>query len=139
MKATEVMNATGRLRALSRITYITSITSITLLVAGCMREHGYEPRVHGGDAQRGEAALARLECGACHVIPGIPGAVGRVGPALDGYAKRPYVAGKFPNDPETLVRFMLDPPAMAPRTAMPAVPMQDEDARDIAAYLYEAT
>ena len=53
------------------------------------------------------------------------------------YARRPYVAGKFPNEPETLVRWILDPPALAPHTAMPAVPMTDQDARDMAAYLYE--
>ena len=127
------MSATGKLRALLYVTLI------TLHSSGCMHERDPVPRVHAGDAQRGEAVIARLECGACHVIPGISGAVGRVGPALDSYASRPYVAGKFPNDPETLVRFMLDPPAMAPRTAMPAVPMHEDDARHIAAYLYEQT
>jgi cytochrome c2 len=106
-------------------------------LAACVHEREYEPRVHAGDAERGKAALARLECGACHIIPGIPGAVGQVGPTLDAYAKRSYVAGKFPNEPETLVRFMLDPPSMAPLTAMPAIEMSDRDARDIAAYLYE--
>ena len=126
-------------RGPSKSSSLAYITSITLLGSGCVHERDPAPRVHAGDAQRGEAALARLECGACHVIPGIPGAVGRVGPALDSYASRPYVAGKFPNDPETLVRFMLDPPAMAPRTAMPAVPMDEDDARHIAAYLYEET
>jgi cytochrome c2 len=107
--------------------------------SGCMSESDYRPRVHAGDAQRGEAVIARLECGACHVIPGIPGAVSHTGPVLDDYAVRPYVAGKFPNEPETLVRFILDPPALAPLTAMPAVPMTDQDARDMAAYLYEET
>lgn len=107
------------------------------LLVACGRGPDYEPRVHAGDARRGEAKLAQLECGACHVIPGIPGAIGRIGPTLDAYAKRSYVAGKFPNEPETLVRFILDPPAIAPLTAMPAVPMSDQDARDMAAYLYE--
>ena len=107
--------------------------------SGCMSESDYRPSVHAGDAQRGRAVLARLECGACHVIPGIPGATSHTGPMLDKYAVRPYVAGKFPNEPESLVRFILDPPALAPLTAMPAVPMTDQDARDIAAYLYEKT
>jgi cytochrome c len=110
---------------------------LALQLAACMRGPEHEPRVHAGDAQRGEAKLAQFECGACHIIPGIPGAVGRVGPTLDAYSQRSYVAGKFANEPETLVRFILDPPAMAPLTAMPAVPMSDQDARDIAAYLYE--
>lgn len=106
-------------------------------LVACVFERAYEPRVHAGDAERGAATLVRLECGACHIIPGTPGAVGRVGPMLDAYSKRSYVAGKFPNEPETLVRFILDPPAMAPLTAMPALGLSDQDARDIAAYLYE--
>lgn len=107
-------------------------------IAACgVSERDDAPRVHAGNAERGEAALARLECGACHVIPGIPGAVGQVGPTLESYASRSYVAGKFRNDPETLVRFIRDPPAMAPLTGMPAIPMTDGDARNIAAYLYE--
>jgi cytochrome c2 len=116
------------------------VVLLTLMqLVACTHESDYHPRVHAGDAQRGEQVLAGLECGACHVIPGIPGAIGLTGPKLDGYAARPYVAGKFPNEPETLVRFIRDPPALAPLTAMPAVPMSDQDARDIAAYLYEQT
>jgi cytochrome c1 len=116
------------------------VASLTLTqLSACMHESDYHPRVDKGDVERGEAVLARLECGACHVISGIPGAVGETGPVLDAYAARPYVAGKFPNEPETLVRFILDPPALAPLTAMPAVPMTEQEARDIAAYLYEKT
>jgi cytochrome c2 len=118
---------------------IVSAMAIAFLLVGCVGQSDYEPRVHAGDARRGAATLSKYECGACHEIPGIPGAVGRVGPTLDTYASRPYVAGKFSNEPETLVRFILDPPAMAPQTAMPAVPMSDQDARDMAAYLYEQT
>jgi cytochrome c1 len=96
------------------------------------------PRLAFGKAQRGRAAIERYECGACHVIPGIPSAVGKVGPSLDHYAQRPYVAGKFPNDPETLARWILDAPAMAPQTAMPSIAMSQQEARDAAAYLYES-
>jgi cytochrome c2 len=124
--------------ALRSVCPCATVLALVQLV-GCGHEENYQPRVHAGDAVRGEAVIARLECGACHVIAGIPGAVGNTGPKLDAYAARPYVAGKFPNEPETLVRFILDPPAMAPLTAMPAVPMTDQDARDIAAYLYEET
>jgi cytochrome c2 len=120
------------MRATSGTAAVLSLLSLT----GCA-ERDYVPRVHGGDARRGETVLARLECGACHLIPGVAGAVGRVGPALDEYSKRAYVAGKFPNEPEMLVRFIRDPPAMAPLTAMPAVAMSEQDARDMAAYLYE--
>lgn len=104
----------------------------------CAPDRDYVPRVVDGDAERGRQALVRHECGVCHVIPGIAHAVGKVGPALNHYSRRSYVAGKFPNEPDTLVRWIADAPAMAPRTAMPAIPMSDQDARDMAAYLYEA-
>ena len=78
----------------------------------------------------------RYECGVCHVIPGIPGSVGHVGPPLDAWSRHPYIAGKFPNTPEVLVRWIQDPPAMAPQTAMPAAGIDATQARDMAAYLY---
>jgi len=113
------------------------VIASTLLLAGCAPDPDYVPRVADGDARRGRAALIRHECGVCHVIPGIRSAVGQVGPALDDYARRPYLAGKFPNEPDGLIRWIVDAPAMAPMTAMPAAPMPEQDARDIAAYLYE--
>lgn len=112
------------------------IVAASLLTA-CAPERDYVPRVSGGDADRGREALARYECGVCHVIPGVANAIGTVGPALDDYSKRSYVAGKFPNEPETLVRWIVDAPAMAPLTAMPAIAMSHQEARDMAAYLYE--
>jgi cytochrome c2 len=93
------------------------------------------PQVFFGKTHRGREVLERYECGVCHVIPGIQNAVGRVGPSLDDYAQRPYVAGKFPNDMETLARWIRDAPAMAPQTAMPAIAMSQQEARDAAAYL----
>jgi cytochrome c551/c552 len=107
-----------------------------LALAACAQEGGPVLSVSGGEAERGRVVLERYECGVCHVIPGIPAAVGQVGPSLDHYAQRPYLAGKFPNEPETLVRWILDAPAMAPQTAMPAIAMSQQEARDAAAYLY---
>jgi mono/diheme cytochrome c family protein len=117
--------------------YMTVTFASTLLVA-CVPERDYQPRVTDGDKDRGRAALLRYECGVCHVIPGIPDAVGKVGPALDNYSRRSYVAGKFPNEPETLARWIVDAPSMAPRTAMPAIAMSDQEAKDMAAYLYDS-
>jgi cytochrome c2 len=104
---------------------------------GCAPTSEHEPQVSGGDVRRGEAALHRHDCGVCHVIPGIPGAVGRVGPSLVEYSRFPYLAGKFPNQPELLMRFLVDAPSLVPETAMPAIAMNAQEARDIAAYLYE--
>jgi cytochrome c len=84
----------------------------------------------------GRVALEKLQCGACHVIPGVSGASGKVGPPLDTYARRSYIAGKFPRDEALLARWVADAPAMSPGTAMPKVEMTASEARDIAGYLY---
>jgi cytochrome c len=102
----------------------------------CDRPRGVEPALRGGDANRGRAILVRFECGACHRIPGIPAARGNVGPDLGEFRRRPYIAGSLVNTPESLVRWLVDPPALAPETAMPAVGIDIHEARDVAAYLY---
>ncbi len=104
-------------------------------LAGCADDGRRIPAV-AGDAERGRLLLARLQCGACHVIPGVRASRGHVGPPLEGFARRAYLAGKWPNEPAYLLRWLRDPPAMAPLTAMPAVVGDDAAARDIAAYLY---
>jgi cytochrome c2 len=88
-----------------------------------------------GDAQAGRAALQQYDCGVCHRIPGVRGAVGLVGPPLEGFGTRVYITGRFPNSEAMLVRWIIDPPALAPSTAMPAVGVDEADARDMAAYL----
>jgi cytochrome c2 len=93
-------------------------------------------RVAGGNPERGVAAIAAYGCGGCHTIPGVPGAEGTVGPPLTDFAARGYVAGVQPNWPRHLVRWIIDPPAISPQTAMPALGVSEQDARDIAAYLY---
>lgn len=112
---------------------------IVLMLAvpsGCAQDDAQRPRVANGDPDRGRAALTEHGCGACHVIPGVRGAVGRTGPTLAGFSRFVYLAGKFPNQPDLLVRWIADAPSMAPQTAMPAIAMPEQHARDIAAYLY---
>lgn len=89
-----------------------------------------------GDARAGRAAIERFGCTACHDIPGVRGPRGLVGPPLEAWARHPYLAGRFPNDAATLVRWLMDPPALAPETAMPDMGVSEREARDIAAYLY---
>ena len=93
-------------------------------------------RVAGGDPERGAIAIAVYGCGGCHTIPGIRGARGTVGPPLTDFAVRGYVAGVRPNWPRHLVRWIVDPPAISPQTAMPALGVTEQESRDIAAYLY---
>lgn len=89
-----------------------------------------------GDPQRGRLAADAYGCGTCHVIPGVRGANGQVGPPLGGMAERAYLGGVIPNSPESMVRWIRNPRAIDPRTAMPDTGVSEADARDITAYLY---
>lgn len=106
-----------------------------LLLWGCTPpiEQSY---VVGGDADVGQQLIADYGCGACHDIPGIPGANATVGPPLDGWAERGYIAGALPNRPGNLVAWLMNPQAIEPGTAMPDLSISEQEALDMSAYLY---
>ena len=108
------------------------------LVAGCQTpDNDLEAAaLTGGNPSRGREVIRAYGCNTCHTIGGVPGAVGKVGPVLDGIAERSYVAGVLPNTPDNLVRWIMAPRAVDPKTAMPNLGVRAADARDIAAYLY---
>ncbi|MFN7138289.1 MAG: c-type cytochrome [Limisphaerales bacterium] len=90
----------------------------------------------GGDPDRGKTTITQYGCNACHTIPGIAGANALVGPSLDQIASRSYIAGVLENTPENMIQWIQNPPAVAPKTAMPHLNVTEAEARDIAAYLY---
>jgi cytochrome c len=90
----------------------------------------------GGNIHAGKALLQAYGCGSCHVIPGVPGARGLVGPPLLFWARRTYIAGELPNTPDNLVKWIEAPPSVEPGTAMPTLGVSEQQARDMAAYLY---
>lgn len=116
---------------------VTPASCAVLLLGGC-REEGIVPRegVSDGDPVRGKRTIVAYGCGSCHVIPGVPAAEGRVGPPLTDLAERTFIAGRLRNEPTALVRWIREPRAVDPNTAMPDLGVTDKDARDIAAYLY---
>ncbi|OZI76406.1 c-type cytochrome [Bordetella genomosp. 2] len=89
----------------------------------------------GADSARGRERIVAQGCVSCHSIPGIKGAGARVGPPLGHLAKRAYLGGVLANTSANLVRWLRDPPAIAPHTAMPNLRLSEAEARDIAAYL----
>jgi cytochrome c len=91
---------------------------------------------HGGNAARGKELIRSYGCGSCHTIPRVPGAEASVGPSLQGEATRAYIAGVLPNQPENMIRWIMNPPGVDEKTAMPNLHVTATDARDIAAYLY---
>lgn len=117
-----------------------ALTIAAGLMAGCRGnnpEYGraYAPPT-GGDPIRGLAVIRTFDCGACHTIPGVNGAHGLVGPPLLWFSRRTYIAGELPNTAQNLVRWVQSPTSVEPGTAMPALGLSDQQARDVAAFLY---
>lgn len=88
------------------------------------------------NAPRGASLIEDYGCGACHTVPGIVGANGRIAPPLDFWADRAWIAGAVPNVPDNLILWIQNPQAIEPNTAMPILGVSEDHARDIAAYLY---
>ena len=90
-----------------------------------------------GDPEAGRRAFLATGCGGCHTVTGSEGASGLAGPILTNVVLRPTLAGEsIPMSPETMTRWLLDPAAVKPGTAMPNVGLEEQEARDLTAYLY---
>ncbi|WP_029032571.1 c-type cytochrome [Salinarimonas rosea] len=111
----------------------------SLALAGCRDEDTrfveVPPALVGADPERGRLALRLHGCVTCHVAPGVVGGDQRVGPTLEGFAARRYVAGSLPNTPDNAIRWIVAPQEIAPGSAMPDLGVDVETARDIVAYL----
>jgi cytochrome c1 len=70
------------------------------------------------------------------LIPGVRNANGEVAPPLTKFARRTFIAGEVPNTPENLIVWIMNPQAIEPKTAMPYLGVSNQQARDIASYLY---
>lgn len=112
---------------------------LALLLAACSGEVSGLPEkrnVPDSNKDQGAALIARYGCGSCHQIAGIPGATSQVAPPLTSYHQRSYIAGNLPNNTDNLIRWIVDPQAIEPGTAMPDLGVTPEEARHITAYLY---
>jgi cytochrome c oxidase assembly factor CtaG len=110
---------------------------LTLANAGCeSSDHQYAEEITGGHAAAGKLAIERYGCGSCHRIPGISGADALVGPSLERIASRTYIAGHLINEPKAMVPWIRDARHLRSPTAMPTLGVTEQEARDIAAYLY---
>lgn len=112
------------------------VIALAVMLCACADKSDPPRTLMGADANRGLAVMERVGCAACHDTPGIAWPRGRTGPSLQGFADSTLIAGQFPNRPDRLIPFLKDAPSMAPATAMPAMPLTEAEARDVAAYLY---
>ena len=120
-----------------RVRHAAAVLALVVAAAGC-HDGGVrrEQTVAGGDPERGRSLIPEYGCGSCHVIPGVPGAQGKVGPPLTHFAERSFIAGNLRNEPAALARWIRFPNQVEPGTAMPNLGVTEAHARDIAAYLY---
>jgi cytochrome c oxidase subunit 2 len=99
-----------------------------------------------GDPTVGAMLIQQKGCGACHIIPGIPGANGTIGPNLGSHdnvpplSQRPMIAtypnGTVPNaGPNDLKAWIMNPDKLKPGTQMPNLGLTDQEATNIVAYL----
>lgn len=116
--------------------------ALALALAGCDSNGGPSAiekkaaEMTGGEPSRGKDVIRRYGCSSCHTIPGVEGARGQVGPSLEGIASRAYLAGKLPNTPGNMIKWIREPQEVQPGTAMPELGVTEQDGKDIAAYLY---
>ena len=100
--------------------------------------------------QQGVQVILQRGCGSCHTIPNIPGASGTIGPNLGPHdnvpplSQRPMIAtypnGAVPNNSvDDLAKWIQNPGALKPGTAMPTLGLSQDEATAAAAYLYSIT
>jgi cytochrome c len=110
------------------------IVILILLLAACKRPESAAPVA--GDANRGKQLIEQYGCNSCHIVPGIDGAKGMVGPSLEHVASRQIIAAKLPNSQPNMTAYIQNPQMTNPDNAMPNLGVKPDEARDIVAYLY---
>lgn len=93
------------------------------------------PTLSDADAAQGRRLVIEKGCVACHTFPDVKWPRGGLGPSLQDFARQGLIAGRLPNQPGVLMQFVRNAPELVPGTAMPAITMSDQEARDVTAYL----
>lgn len=130
-------NAEGR-KMRMHFCKLAAVMVLSGMLFGCMGGQavpGY-PTATGGQASAGRQAIVQFRCGACHTIRGIRDANGVFGPPILIFGRGTYIAGEVPNTPDNLVHWIMSPQSIKPKTAMPTLGVSEQQARDIAAYIY---
>jgi len=106
-------------------------------LAACDGPPDRTPTMGDADVSRGRHLVVDKGCAACHTFPDVRWPRGGLGPALHGFGHQGLIAGQLPNQPGVLMQFIRNAPAFVPGTAMPAIAMSDQEARDVTAYLLQ--
>jgi len=119
---------------------VSLVVAVVFLLSACTADvNGMpEPRSSSeSNIEEGRRLIARYGCGSCHFIPGVPGADAMAAPPLDRFYERTYIAGRLSNTQDNLIEWIQHPQRIDPGNAMPDLGLTENEARDIAAYLYD--
>jgi cytochrome c len=113
---------------------------LVILLAACNRPPekpaAVQPPAATGNTERGKALAAQYGCNVCHVIPGVDGPAGSLGPSLQGIGGRPtFSNGVVQNTLANMAVYIQEPAKLNPQSSMPPLGVPPADAQDIAAYL----
>ena len=87
--------------------HLAAVLGVTLAVSIVSASPGY------AQAPAAAEIIRTHGCPGCHVIPGIPEAVGKIGPTLEGLGSRDrIVGGSLSNSPANLRRWLRNPKAV---------------------------
>jgi cytochrome c2 len=110
-------------------------SSLCASLVACGGPPDRTPTLGDANVAAGRQLVADKGCVACHTLPDVKWPRGGLGPSLEGFGRQGLIAGRLPNQPGVLMQFVRNAPALVPGTAMPAILMTDQEARDVTAYL----
>ena len=113
---------------------------VMLFLFACTGEVNGVPEPRQASANviaNGRRLMANYGCGTCHTIPGVPGANSMAAPPLKCFYQRTYIAGRLANNKENLVHWIQNPQEIEPGNAMPDLGVSEDEASDMADYLYD--
>jgi cytochrome c oxidase subunit 2 len=94
-----------------------------------------ESSVQGGDPAKGAQVFLKNTCVNCHAIQGTT-ANAMVGPSLSHIGGRSIIgAGVMNNTPENLAKWIFNPQIVKPGVLMPGYQLNEDDMRNLVAYL----
>jgi cytochrome c1 len=108
------------------------ILLLAISTAAACSNGAHQSRARTREAKR----LIANNCAACHQVPGVAAAHGRVGPSLAHIGRQQILAGHLANTPGEMVRWIEHPQSVLPGDAMPEMGLSHDDVLKIVDYLY---
>ena len=97
-------------------------------------------RINAPETRAGRELFRSLACAGCHTVTGLTAGRFQGAPALDGVASKPSIAGGVltmndENRRDNFRRWIANPPAVKPGTAMPSLGLSEQQVNDITEFL----